>query len=356
MTLAAEIRLRRGEFVLEVALEVSAGETVALLGPNGAGKSTLVDALAGLTPLSEGEVVVDGEVWERPADGIRLAPQQRSLGVMFQGLALFPALSAVDNVAYGPRAQGVARAEARATALELMERFGIAGLAGRKPAQLSGGQAQRVALARALAVEPAVLLLDEPTSALDVEVRGDARRALRRALGDFSGVKLIVTHEPIEAMMVADRLVVVENGRVTQDGSPEEIRRRPRSGYVAALSGVNLIEGAMATSDGQSVFVGAGSAIVVASNEVEPGAGALAAISPRAITISNRTSPTSARNVLEGVIEGVDMIGDRARLSIATSPPLVAEVTAAAVTSLNLIEGATVWASFKATEVKVYPA
>lgn len=356
MSLRAHVKCRRADLLLDVEIEVDAGQTIALLGPNGAGKSTLIAALAGLVPLVGGEVVVDDEVWERPTDGIRLTPQQRSVGVMFQDLLLFPALSVAGNVAYGLRAQGAGRRAARAAALEIMQRFDIMDLADRKPAQLSGGQAQRVALARALAVAPAILLLDEPTSALDVENRAAARRLLKQTLNDFPGVKIIVTHDPIEAMVLAERLVVMEHGHVTQKGTTEDIRRRPRSSYVASLSGLNLLEGRVSRGDGHTSFTGSGGGtLTIASNEIGHGADALAAVSPRAITISVNATATSARNVLEGPIETIDLIGDRARIGLGSQPRLVAEITAEAVVALGLREGTRVWASIKATEIDVYP-
>ncbi|MDQ3766728.1 MAG: ABC transporter ATP-binding protein [Actinomycetota bacterium] len=353
--LHADLRLRRAEFTLEARLDVPDGMTVALLGPNGAGKSTLVDALAGLLPIEEGEVVVGGDVWERPSDRVKLAPRARSIGVMFQGLLLFPALTALDNVAFGLRAQGVGRAEARSRAAEHLARFNVEEVAAQRPSELSGGQAQRVALARAIAVEPAVLLLDEPMSALDVANRTESRRTLRRALADFKGVKMIITHDPFEAMALADRLLILEEGRVTQQGSSSDMLRRPRSGYVASLAGINLLEGEVESQGRLRLSEGRGR-LAIPSDAANAGDLVLASISPQAVTLSMAPPASSARNVFAGNVDAIEIFGQRARVSLETEPPLTAEVTLDAVTALGIRQGAKAWASVKATQVEVYPA
>ncbi len=227
-----EVVVRRGGFTLELSCAVPAGCTVAVVGPNGAGKSTLVELLAGLLPLARGRVSLAGRVLE--GDGVRVAPQGRGVGVVFQGLALFPGLSALENVAYGLRARGVARGAARAEGLRWLERLEVAALAERRVGELSGGQAQRVALARAMVVRPPLLLLDEPMSALDVEGRVAARSLLRGWLAQVPGVKLLVTHDLEDARAVADRMLVLAGGRLVADGTVEELLAAP-SGFVAAM-------------------------------------------------------------------------------------------------------------------------
>ncbi|CAN5599196.1 ABC transporter ATP-binding protein [soil metagenome] len=356
--LSADIKLRRGDLRLQVSFVVEAGETVALLGPNGAGKSTLVHALAGLVPIDEGAVRAGDSTWEDPERGIRLTPQQRSVGVMFQGLLLFPALCAVDNVAYGLRAQGISRDDARRRALDVMDRFEAAHLARRMPSTLSGGEAQAVALARALAVEPEVLLLDEPMSALDVANRAAARRALRRALAGFEGAKVLVTHEPLEAMALAERLVVLESGRIVQIGTPADIRNRPRSLYSASLVGLNLLAGMVVTRDDRVYLDTGDGKMVIAPTALERGAEALATIHPRAITLSVDAPPpsSSARNTLEATIAAIDLEGDRVRVVLDSRPALTAEITMDALHALDLRRQQKVWATLKATQIDVYPA
>jgi molybdate transport system ATP-binding protein len=354
-TLRASVVVRRDDFELDCELSLRDGETVALLGPNGAGKTTLVLSLAGLIPLDEGEISIGDAVWERPASGLRRTPQERSVGVVFQGLLLFPALTALDNVAYGLRAQGIGREESRTRAHAWLERFDAAHLGPRKPHDLSGGEAQRVALARALAVQPALLLLDEPMSALDVENRAGARRVLRRTLADFEGIKLVVTHEPLEAMALADRLIVMEGGRVVQTGRPSEIRDRPRTRYTASLVGLNLLSGTIGGSDAHRTLEVPDGSVVIAT-DLTPGTAALATIHPRAIVLSRQEPSGSPRNVLRATIADLDLEGDRVRVLLDARPRLTAEVTMEAFEELDLQRTQQVWASIKATQIEVYPA
>jgi molybdate transport system ATP-binding protein len=224
--------VRRGGFSLELGCAVPEGCTVAVVGPNGAGKSTLVELLAGLLALARGRVTLGGRVLE--GGGVRVSPQARGVGVVFQGLALFPALSAIENVAYGLRARGVARRAARAEASRWLERFDAGELAERRAGELSGGQAQRVALARAMIVRPPLLLLDEPMSALDLAARGTARSLLRGWLAQAPGVKLLVTHDLEDARAVADRMLVLVAGRLVADGTVDEVLARPPE-FLAAM-------------------------------------------------------------------------------------------------------------------------
>lgn len=234
MSLEVDIAARRGACSLELRFVARAGSTVAVVGRNGAGKSTLIDVLAGLVPLTRGSVVLAGRVLERAPD-VRLPPQARGLGVVFQGLALFPGLTALENVAYGLRARGLARAEARAEAQAWLERLGVGELAERRPHALSGGQAQRVALARAMIARPPLLLLDEPIAALDVEARAAARALLATWLaGAPETVKLVVTHDVEDARALADRLLVIDAGRVVADGPTAELLAAPPP-FLAAM-------------------------------------------------------------------------------------------------------------------------
>jgi molybdate transport system ATP-binding protein len=350
--LEAHAKVQRGSFALDCELAADAGETLVIAGPNGAGKSTLVEVLAGLLPLDSGEVSLDGEIWERTADGTRVSARRRSVGVLFQGLWLFPGLSARDNVAYGLRARGVGRREARARAEALLARLELESVAERRPSELSGGEAQLVALARALAPEPKLLLLDEPLSALDVERRPHVRALLQSALLSFPGVRVVITHDPLEAMLLADRLAILESGRIVQSGRRDALRERPGSRYTASLVGQNLIAGVL-RAPGRLEFDGG--VLVVPADTVTIGREALARIEPTAIALATARPASSARNVLRGRIQALDPHGARVRVRLATTPPLVSEITPEAVEALGLRVGLEVWASVKATEIDVYP-
>jgi molybdate transport system ATP-binding protein len=350
MSLEAGIELRLGRLDLAVELAVRTGELVVLLGPNGAGKTTLLRALAGLVPLDHGRVVLDGEVLEDTAAGAWVPTERRPIGFVFQDYLLFPHLSALENVAFGLRARGLARAEARHRAAAWLDRVGLGGQAGARPRALSGGQAQRVALARAMVGEPRLLLLDEPLAALDAATRTEVRRDLRRHLASFDGTRLLVTHDPLEAMALADRLVVLEGGRVTQTGSPGEVSQRPRSRYVAELVGVNLYRG---RADGAAVELAGGGRLVTAGHHRGE---VFAAVHPHAVALHRRAPEGTPRNVLGGTAERLDVVGDRVRVRVAGPVPIVAEVTPAAAGELRLADGGPVWASVKATEITVYQA
>ncbi|MGH8834423.1 MAG: ABC transporter ATP-binding protein, partial [Actinomycetes bacterium] len=242
----AWIELRIGSLDIEVGVDAADGETVALLGPNGAGKTTILRAIAGLLAIDRGRIEVDGLALDDPAAGVFVPTADRPIGVVFQDYLLFPRMSALDNVAFGLRARGLAKPAARAAAAGWLDRFGLAEHAANRPRALSGGQSQRVALARALATSPRLLLLDEPLAALDARTRVQVRTSLRRHLATFGGARILVTHDPVDAMVLADRLIVVEDGRVIQSGTVSEVARHPRSRYVAELVGVNLLHGTAA--------------------------------------------------------------------------------------------------------------
>jgi molybdate transport system ATP-binding protein len=227
--LHADVAVMRGEHRIAAAFDVEPGHPLAIIGPNGAGKSTVLAAIAGLVPLSSGHA----SIGTRAIDG--LPPEQRGIGVVFQDYVLFPHLSVRDNVAFAARMRGGARAAARAAAEPWLDRYGLAGLADRLPAELSGGQAQRVALARALAADPDVLLLDEPMSALDIEIRDEMRAELATHVREFGGATVLVTHSPADAAALADSVLVLEAGRVTQRGALDELRASPATPYVERM-------------------------------------------------------------------------------------------------------------------------
>ena len=352
VTLTAHVQVELDSFTLDAELSIDAGRTVAVVGPNGAGKTTLLNALAGLRAISAGRIELDGTVFDDPEQGVYVPPERRPVGVVFQDNLLFPHLTAVDNVAFGLRARGVRRTEARRDAASWLQRVGLDGREQARPKELSGGQAQRVALARALATQPAMLLLDEPLAALDANTRNEVRRDLRRHLATFPGVRLLITHDPVDAAVLADHVIVLDNGRVAQTGTPAEITRRPRTGWVAELAGTNLFTGT-ASADGH-VALEHGS-VLVSADHLTPGP-VFAVVHPRAVSVHRSRPEGSARNTWRGRVTAVEPVGDRFRLQVDADPPVVAEVTSAAVHDIGLTDGVEVWVAVKATEIDVYPA
>jgi molybdate transport system ATP-binding protein len=348
VTLAAELALSLGSLHLELRLDIG-DEVVAVVGPNGAGKTTLLRALAGLIPIDRGHVAIDGRVVEDTATNLNLPPEERHIGFVFQDHLLFANLNAVQNVAFGLRARRVPRQEARRRALEWLDRVGLGQAASLRPRQLSGGQAQRVALARALVTEPAVLLLDEPLAAVDASARAELRHVLREELGRTPGSRLLVTHDPIEAAALADQLVVLEGGRITQHGPLAEVTARPKSPWVATMVGLNLLSG---VADGTAVTLPGGEHLVAPCTNHGP---VFAAFRPNAVTLHRARPDGSARNTWPGTATELFAAGDRARIRVDGPVPLIAEVTAAAVADLDLAAGGAIWAALKATEIDVYP-
>jgi molybdate transport system ATP-binding protein len=348
--LDAHLVVVRAGFRLEIAMTVNAGEVVALLGPNGAGKTTALRALAGLVPLSDGHIDVAGRILDDPRRGMFVAPERRPIGVVFQDYLLFPHLSALDNVAFGPRCHGASRRAARDTAGAWLARVGLADVARRKPRHLSGGQSQRVALARALAADPWLLLLDEPLAALDARTRLETRARLHRHLADHPGGTLLVTHDPLDALVLADRLVIIEDGRVVQTGDAAAITARPRTDYVARLVGLNLYRGRGA---GRTVTLDGGLAITVADTVDGE---AFVAFSPAAVALYLEQPEGSPRNTWAAVVAGVQRHGDNLRVQLSGALAAAADVTPAAAAQLRLEAGQSVWAAVKAAETRAYPA
>lgn len=349
MSVAAQFLTRVGDFRLEAELTCEPGQTVALLGPNGAGKSTVLRSIAGLLPIDEGSIEIDGRPVDDPASRVFVPPEQRSVGVVFQDYLLFPHMTVRQNIEFGPRNQrsslyGASNVDA------WIETFDLTELLDRKPGELSGGQAQRVALARALATDPRLLLLDEPLSALDAATKANVRAELRHFLQAFEHGTVIVTHDPLDALVLADRIVVVESGRVTQEGFTAEVASAPRTDYLAALLGVSLIRGTMHA--GTIACDGGGELVTSSSLE-----GSVAAvIRPQAISLHTIKPEGSARNVWHTTVTNVEAQGDHVRVSLAGPPSLVAAVTPAVVAEMGIVPGREIYASLKATDIAVYPA
>lgn len=332
-----------------------------MVGESGAGKSTLLRLVAGLERPDRGLIRVGARVYFDGAARIDLPPWRRRTGYVAQQQALFPHLTVFDNVAFGLRAGGRWPRDIGTRVTTALARLDVADLAERRPAEISGGQAQRVALARALVLDPDVLLLDEPLAALDLRTRAQVRGALKAVLASAPSPRaaLFVTHDPFEAMVFGDRIAALEDGRVTQVGSREELLARPRSRYVAAFLGINMFRGRIVSRDGGIVQIRTGEDGGELS-AVDPGAGGaevVAIVHPREITLFRKAPGGSAQNTYVGPITEIvpePPNGERVRVALGTRPPLVAEVTDRAVLQLELREGLEVTAMFKATGVTVF--
>ena len=344
--------VERGAFRLDVEFTAGPGEVLGLLGPNGAGKTTLLRALSGLTPLTTGRIELNDKRLDDVASGEFLAAEHRPVGMVFQNYRLFPHLSVRDNIAFAPRSRGRGRRASRQVADSWVDRLGLGELASRRPVQLSGGQAQRVALARALAADPALLLLDEPLAALDARTRLEVRAELRSHLAEFPGPTLLITHDPLEAMVMTDRLLVIEDGRIVQRGTPTEVARRPATQYIARLVGLNLYAG---THDGATVGLDGGGTMTPAAQPQSQSARVLVAIRPTAIALhTTKPDHASPRNVWAGTVAGMELLTDRVRIEVTGAPSALVDITPGAVHELNLAAGTGVWLSAKATDIDIY--
>ncbi len=337
---------------VDVRVDVAPGETVALVGPNGAGKSSVLEAVIGLLRPEPGSVTLHGRLLSN-AD-IQLPPHRRRVGWLPQRPLLFEHLSVLDNVAFGLTSGGLRRREARLRATKELDRVGAAHLAARAPSALSGGQAQRVAIARALAADPEALLLDEPLAAVDVHGAGEIRTVLADRLRGIGLPVLLVTHDLIDLWRLADRVLVLEHGRIVGSGSVAEVLGRPRNDFLATLGGRNLIAGPAA---GPESLDNAG--LIVHGRPdapLAPGAPTLALIDPSAIAVHRAHPEGSPRNVWPATIIGVEQRGDAVRLTArAGSVPLSVDLTLAAVAELGLAPGQEAWLSVKASQVLLYP-
>jgi molybdate transport system ATP-binding protein len=350
MTLHAQLVVDRGSVRLDLDLTIAPGQVVALLGPNGAGKTTALRALAGLLPLTSGHIGLDDEVWDRPPASF-VSPEHRPIGVVFQDYLLFNHLTALDNVAFGLRARGTPRAQARRRARDWLSTVGLDDHRDARPRALSGGQAQRVALARALATDPGLLLLDEPLAALDASTRVHIRAELGRHLGAYPGHTLLVTHDPLDAMVLADHLVIVEDGAVVQEGPPATVARRPRTDYVAQLVGLNLYRG---VAEGTTVVLDAGSGGTLTI--AEPATGPVhVAFPPAAVSLHPEHPGGSPRNSWPVTVAGIEQHAHTVRVRLDGTPPVLADVTPATVAELRLTPGMPLHATVKATEITTYP-
>lgn len=339
-TLAVDLSLTRRAVRVELAL-TTGRETFALVGPSGAGKTSVLRAVAGLVRPERGRIVLAGDVLLDTAAGIDRPAEERGVGLVFQEYALFPHLTVRQNVAYGGRAR----------ADELLERFRIGHLDTARPGELSGGERQRVALARALARDPGVLLLDEPLAALDTHTRAQVRAELKDVLNDLEIPVLLVTHDFQDAAVLATRVAVMVDGRLTQTGTPSELLAAPADSFVASFTGANLLPGhARPAPGGLTAIALSGGAVVYSTDDV---AGPVdVVVYPWEISIGRQRSADSALNHVSGPVTSLVHIGNRARVQVGG---LVGEITSASAAQLDLAEGTVVVATFKAAATRLVP-
>ena len=337
-TVSINLHLPLRTFELELSLGLGR-ETVALAGPSGAGKTTVLRAIAGLARPDRGRVRCGGETWFDQSRGIDLAPEQRSVGYVFQDYALFPHLTVAQNVRLGGPVDG------------LLERFGIAHLAAARPPDLSGGERQRVALARALARRPAVLLMDEPLAALDARTRARVRGELRALLSELDLPTLLVTHDYEDAVALADRVAVLVEGTIVQVGTPEELISTPASSFVADFTGANLLAGmARARADGLTEVELEDGTVLAATAAGQGRVGLV--VHPWDVTIARNVPADSMLNHVRAPVSSIMRLGNRVRVRVG---PLTAEITAASADRLGIAVGDVAVASFKATGARVVP-
>ena len=347
--LRVEARTRLGALDLDLTVAVAPGECLAVAGPSGAGKTSLLRVAAGLLRPEHGLVETGGETWLDTRSGVDLPPERRRCGYLFQEYALFPHLSALQNVAYPLRGS-----DRRERAAALLDRFGMSALADAHPRTLSGGERQRVALARALAREPDVLLLDEPLSALDARTRAGAARELAALLRDAEVPAVLVTHDFAEAAALGDRVAIVDAGRMLQEGTPSDLAAAPRSAFVADFTGAVVLTGtARGGADGLThVALDGGGAVTSTDRADGPVA---VSVYPWEIAIepAGEAPHGSTQNRVAAEVVSVTVVGNRVRLGLAGPQPLAAEITRASADALGLRPGVRVMASWKAAATRV---
>lgn len=358
VNLSLAVTLGRNDFELQAIFDVPAGESVAILGPNGAGKSTLLALVAGLLTPDSGTVEVGGRLLSRATPFLLTAPEKRRVGLMGQDPLLFPHLSALENIAFGPRSRGWSRVRARAGAREWLERMELAPLESRRPYELSGGQRQRVALARALAAEPEILLLDEPLGALDARTAPDIRQVLRTHLRDSGTTSLLVTHDVLDAAVLADRVLVLEGGRIVDDGPTGAVLTAPRSAFGATLAGLNVVDGIVqrtaASGDAAELRTENGLLLHgIAADDVRSADPAAAIFRPAAVSVYLVLPGGSPRNHWRTSVSTMEPGTSAVRLRT-VAPAVAADVTPAAAAELGLFPGSPVYLSVKATELHIH--
>ncbi len=349
MTLVADVGIVAGTLEVEVCIRAEPGETVVILGPNGAGKTSLLRSLAGLHALERGSISFCGVTVDDPEQEIWVPPEKRRVAMAFQQGLLFPHLSVVENVAFGLRSGGASRSDALEQARHWLHWVELTDRASDAPGGLSGGEAQRVGLARALACDADLLLLDEPFAALDLGAKDRFRMRLATLLAERRSTTVVVTHDPLDAMSLADHLVVLESGTVVQEGTPAEVNRAPATTFVAHLVGLNLIDG---VATGHEVQLESGTSLVTPEPHDGP---TTVAFAPHAVLLHQDRPSGSARNVWQATVAGIHRSADRTRVQLGEPVPCVAEITVDALTDLDLELGQRIWVSVKATELDTHP-
>lgn len=344
---------------LDVEFDVAAGEVLAVLGPNGAGKSTTMDVIAGLLRPDTGVVRVGGRTLTDTSAGIQVAAHDRRVGLLLQDPLLFPHLSVQANAEFAPRSRGAGRAKARRAAARWLADVGVADLAARKPGELSGGQAKRVAIARALAAEPEVLLLDEPLAGLDIAVAASVRAVLRRVSATDGRATVLITHDLLDVLTLADRVMVIEGGAVAEIGPVAEVLAAPRSLFGARIAGVNVVRGVL---DGPHT-VRAADGIPwhgTPAEDLAEQSAVIAVFTPAAVAVYRDQPAGSPRNCVKVTVAELDANGATVRVrggqQADGAPGLAADITAEAAADLRLTAGDAVWFNVKAQEVGLHPA
>jgi molybdate transport system ATP-binding protein len=357
VALQAQLRVRRGDFELDAQLRLQRGEILALLGPNGSGKSTLLGALAGLIALECGTVAVAGRTISDTDRGLAVPPEHRGVGLLGQDPLLFPHLSAIDNVAFGRQSQGFRRTDARAEAEGWLSAVGLRGFENRRPSQLSGGQQQRVAIARALAAQPQVLLLDEPLAAVDVPTASLLRQLLRERLAATGTAAILVTHDVLDAIVVADRVAILQHGRIVDEGPSAQVLGAPSTQFIAALAGVNLVNGT-ATRDGAMQLAGGRLLHGRFAGSPPPAGTPLAAVfRPSAVEVQPHPATGNLGRPANGwddTIASLEPSAGGIRIRFVGDPQIVAEVSPLEVAEHALTQGSRVQLAVAAAEVALH--
>jgi len=353
--LSVQVRKKLREFGLEVSFDVRPAETLVVIGPSGCGKTTTLNLIAGLVEPDEGRIVLgDRVLWDGEA-GVDVPTEKRGVGYVFQDFALFPHMTIAENLAYGLRSRCRPKGEIQQRVGEALKLVGIGGLRDRRPTGLSGGERQRVALGRAVASNAEILLLDEPLGSLDAQTRNQVRGELKRLLRVVGRIAIMVTHDYIDALTFGDRICVMDRGRLLQTGQRQDLLRHPRSRFVAELTGVNFFEGTISSRREQGLAeIWVGETCLYAACDHEEMGDTLVTFFPSNVTLSRSAPDSSARNVFRSQVQGIVHMGDKVRVALNGVLPMCAEVTEGSLDTLGLAEGDTVYASLKATAIKVY--